>query len=937
MTLSRDDFVAFFAAAHNGHSPFQWQERLLDQVLTTGRWPEHISAPTSAGKTALIDVYVFALALATVTSGPRLPRRLALIVDRRFLVDSHYEHARVLAGQLRDAKAGTVLAAVAQALQSLVPAQSNDDASNPMRVVRLRGGLPAPRSWVDDPERCMVLCCTPDMWGSRVLLRGYGASPNARPRAAGLLGLDAVVVIDEAHLSQQLVTTARRIAQLQALAQHQVGVPLLQVVAMTATPTTTEGVHAGVEEADLLHDPALAQRLTAPKPVHVHTVPAWPLPAKGTARSGVLRTYVAGVSRLRSAYGTTVGCVVNRVGTAIAIHEALTQAGMVSVLLCGRMRPFDVDRCRQEHPDLFTPQGDPAVDVVVATQTIEVGLDADFSAMVTDLAPATAIAQRTGRVNRLGVRDKTEVVVIAPDLEHAKTPLTELAAKPYLAADLHEASAWLTARSNDPAGLAPWALRADPPPAATPRRTLYQRVELTDAMQWARTDGEAFADPDLDLWLSDDLDGDHDVGVVLRRDLPAEEADAIDMVRTLMPRAHETYPTTIRRAQELLERLFPEQRSKASPTVIRVRVSAAVPEEKIVVLRTAKRALRPGDVLVLDTSTPCLRADTVDPEGDQYGSDVLEAQTARGTGALILRLDEHTFGSAEPAKVHEGLAAILRTTSELSSESNVAEGTIRAELARGLKQLAGTVTDGDWSERASAVAGILQPAKLSDLYLHKDPDSGTIDRLLIVDRRRVLEDEDQRQTWTTSDVPVPLQQHAENVAARAAELAARLGLPASLVDLQRLAGLHHDDGKRDARFQLMLGGEPGGQLIAKSGGASPRARKRAEQQSSLPIGWRHEQLSAQLAWQATQELPDGDRKLVVRLVGTSHGHGRPSFPHDSFGLLQDAADADTQALFDEGCWDQLVEQTDWAWGVWGCAYLEALLRAANGQVSKEGS
>ncbi|HMA45699.1 MAG TPA: hypothetical protein VKP11_00585, partial [Frankiaceae bacterium] len=86
MSLTRDGFAAFFGAIRPGSRPFAWQRRLLDHLLDQGRWPDQIVAPTGAGKTAVVDVHVFACAL-TAAARPRLPRRLALVVDRRFLVD----------------------------------------------------------------------------------------------------------------------------------------------------------------------------------------------------------------------------------------------------------------------------------------------------------------------------------------------------------------------------------------------------------------------------------------------------------------------------------------------------------------------------------------------------------------------------------------------------------------------------------------------------------------------------------------------------------------------------------------------------------------------------------------------------------------------------------------------------------------------------------
>ncbi|HEY6424117.1 MAG TPA: hypothetical protein VIY28_12895, partial [Pseudonocardiaceae bacterium] len=157
MALELSDFPAFFAEVHGGRCPFRWQQRLLTQVLT-GRWPDRIAAPTGAGKTAVIDVHVFAVALMAAGATPvRVPRRLALVVDRRTLVDDQHEHARELAGLLKSATGDDVVARVATALRGLRASagrRGRDRELDPLVVGSLRGGLPASRAWRDDPVAC---------------------------------------------------------------------------------------------------------------------------------------------------------------------------------------------------------------------------------------------------------------------------------------------------------------------------------------------------------------------------------------------------------------------------------------------------------------------------------------------------------------------------------------------------------------------------------------------------------------------------------------------------------------------------------------------------------------------------------------------------------------------------------------------------------------
>jgi len=66
--ISATSFPAFFDALW-GYAPFDWQTRLLASVVAAG-WPSTLDLPTGAGKTATLDIAVFALALDAARPAP---------------------------------------------------------------------------------------------------------------------------------------------------------------------------------------------------------------------------------------------------------------------------------------------------------------------------------------------------------------------------------------------------------------------------------------------------------------------------------------------------------------------------------------------------------------------------------------------------------------------------------------------------------------------------------------------------------------------------------------------------------------------------------------------------------------------------------------------------------------------------------------------------
>lgn len=193
--------------------------------------------------------------------------------------------------------------------------------------------------------------------------------------------------------------------------------------------------------------------------------------------------------------------------------------------------------------------------------------------------------------------------------------------------------------------------------------------------------------------------------------------------------------------------------------------------------------------------------------------------------------------------------------------------------------------------------------------------------------------------------PVLLDDHQNDVAERTRQIAENLGLAPEFSEALELAAKYHDEGKRDLRFQQMLGADAETGALAKSGRRSMAEAYRARSRSALPRGWRHEQLSA-LMVAASPEKVGEHRDLVLRIIGCSHGHGRFSFAHDAGFLLKEgylpegtdyeALKEQATRLFNVGYWDNLMEQTSRTYGPYATAYLEAVERAADAQISREG-
>jgi CRISPR-associated endonuclease/helicase Cas3 len=360
----------------HGYPPFPWQAALADRIAA-GDWPEALTPPTGSGKTAVIDVWLWARLQSL-----QVPRRLVYVIDRRLVVDGVCEYASALAASLGDGQR---------------PA-----------IVSMRGGIAIEEDWLAAPLRAAIIVSTVDQVGSRLLFSGYGISPKAAPIHAGLLGNDALFVVDEVHLVRPLLQTLGSIAE-----QRGDAIPLpWRVLPMSATWAGTN-TH-GLSVADWSH-PILGRRLKAKKPGRL---------VKLTADADLPKALAEEALKLRHEGADVVAVTCNRVARARAVFERL-QAHAETVLLTGRIRPYDKEKLTEEYlPRMAVgSRGNREPLFVVATQTIEVGADLDMDALVTECAPLSALRQRVGRLNRLGELDRAPLVILYQPPASKKDPV----------------------------------------------------------------------------------------------------------------------------------------------------------------------------------------------------------------------------------------------------------------------------------------------------------------------------------------------------------------------------------------------------------------------------------------------------------------------------------------------------------------------------------
>jgi CRISPR-associated endonuclease/helicase Cas3 len=925
-------FKEFFKALCDGGEPFPWQERLATQVLT-GDWPPFIGLPTAAGKTALIDIAVFALA----KRAPRAARRIFFVVDRRVIVDEAAERAADIALRLREADPASQLGGVARSLREL------GDDPDPLHVAVLRGGIPRDDSWASSPLQPLVVCTTVDQIGSSLLFRSYGASEYSRPIRAALAAYDSLIILDEAHTSQPFSETANTIAGYRDWCSEVISLPII-LVQMSATPGAV-GVFAETE-ADRTHE-VLHRRWSAPKRARLVLADAGnPEESPEAVIASVVDALVEQSRLMRDERrATVIGVICNRVQTARRVHAVLAgDTGCDAILLTGRARPFDRDRLWSNwrgRIGLGRQTGLQQPVFVVATQCIEVGANIDFDALVTEAASIDALEQRFGRLNRAGrdcvshaaivahkdqTKSKyddavygsslsatwgwlekqliTEQRVITIPAECKKKPRSKKVTERFVQMAVLDLRAALLATENRSALIMP---RRSAPVLMPAHMDLL-----------CQTSPEPALTPEPALFLHGPASGPADVQVIWRQDLDEhlQTADWAEVVAVCPPGSAEAIalpPWTVRQwlGRRTVRDIADVEGSQSDDPVkdnsTRPFLLWRGPDESVI--RENPSEIGPGMTVVIPASYGGCDEWGWNPDSSSEVNDIGDAVKCR-LGNPVLRLHPKltsAWNAPELAARLQGAASVREVVSVLRTH-------VSSEAA-------------DWVRNA---ATLLVSSRIK--LVHSSDDAPTL--AAVFGRSRFQQDS----SGASYTREIGLEEHMDGCAAWAARFA-RLAperVRRTIVEAARV----HDIGKADPRFQAWLrGGNPvkPGELIAKSdrSGLNRAAIERARKLSGYPKGVRHEVQSMAMLLSGQRDFPEIDFDLLLHLVAAHHGRCRPFAP-----IVDHSRDVNVRYQGWAAASDHRMERVGsgvaerfWRltrkYGWYGLAFLETLVRLAD--------
>ena len=896
-----DDFEKDFEGL-TGFPPFKWQKCLFHDYFAKGQVPSALDIPTGLGKTSVMAIWYLALG-----GGAVVPRRLVYVVDRRAVVDQ----ATTVADTIRE--------------------KSED---SELRVSTLRGQHVDNREWLADPAAPAIVVGTVDMIGSRLLFSGYGVSRKMRPYHAGLLGADALVVLDEAHLVPPFEKLLEAIANgAEAFGPHEQKnreiVPSLKLLSLSATGREHGAGGKAVFRLspEYRRDEAVRKRLEACKRLTIRVLDDAPKLVRQLAE----RAWSLGKGPAR----VLVYC--DRREDAVKVKDKIDgefkkgNHKPVSQLLVGGRRVFEREALSdwlKKHGFFGDVEGPPEQPTfLIATSAGEVGVDLDANHMICDLVKWERMIQRLGRVNRRGKGDACIEVIAAPRAKEKDVEWQERLArlrKPLdglRPADVENVEPGrklrlsFVERDASPGAILYLRKNAeqdqhlrDAIEAATtpePLRPALTRA-LVDAWSLTSLDKHTGRPDDIQPWLRGwEEDQQQKTTVVWRKYLPvcgdgteARSREIEAFFEAAPPHASEKLETETFRVVEWLVK-YAKNRFQSGKTAI----SGTEPSESDGNSPIDVQPIRKKDIVayVLSPAHDLLCALK---RHDLENKEKLKEDIPPGSTLMV----DARFGGLSDGMLDEKITTSPRVIDEeeewLSPQSNGSPA-IRFRV-RSVTAEESSESDGNWRERHR--------------FEVEKTDEGDVTRWLLVEKwRGDSETEEDR----SAGFPQELAEHHAWTEGKARTLGSALGLPDAYVDMLAVAARLHDEGKRHWRWrwQRAFNAPRDGKDYAKTKGPINRGLEEYRHEfGSLPCAEGDEKFKA---------LPPDLQKLALHLVAAHHGWARPVIPT--------SGSDDPPSVLEERARDVALRfaRLQKRWGPWGLAWCESLLRAADQQASRD--
>lgn len=954
------DFAEAFNAI-TGHEPFPWQTRLFER-LSDCDLPSAVDIPTGLGKTSVMAIWLLARA-----SGARLPRRLVYVVDRRAVVDQATTFAEAIRAALHRAEC--------PALEQVGRGLALDDQG--LAISTLRGKYVDNREWLEDPSAPAIIVGTVDMIGSRLLFEGYGVSWRMRSYAAGLMGCDSLLMLDEAHLCRPFEQLLRAIEIGQRpvdgdhasrthgrfIGTHSSGMipPPFRALSLSATlGADTDAESQFALNDDDRADEIVRSRLEAPKTIAVEDL------AKNAQLDAVLaerawELMLETGDRSSSPARTVIYCDSKKV--AEKVSDALKKRGRTEVikpqiiLFVGgrRVHEREMAACDLKTHGLIASD-DVALKApvfLVATSAGEVGVDLDSDHMVCDLVAWERMVQRLGRVNRQGM-GSAQVLVIDQGPPDKKKAGEDGVARHAAVRRLLEALPRddTGGRQAGPAALASLGDNSEFQnlivTASTPAPLFPDLTRpLVDA--WAMTSlAEHTGRPEVTPWLKGWVDEQPLSTVVWRRCLPVrreesgrgprnqvmEQSEIEEFFDAAPPQTAELLETETwavvdwlkKRCRRNLILLEKGKGGQSEPSGTESGTSSDASgseiEDGIPVLPLGRNS---PVAFLLDGRGKFNKSISLE-DVDKAKTDELNRKLAGQMVVVDARLSGLEKGvlnasNDDPVKTIENGWRNPEGSSDAAQDECSSEElpTIRVSM----------LSNGDRIRRAkdrekSRADGdkLIDPwQETLALPMQESQEGESTTHWLVVEKRRdATTDEDAR---TMSSNYQTLDDHHAQVASEVERIAVALDLSEADREMLIAAARHHDAGKSASRWQRAFNAKQNGGPFAKTPG--PLYRK-------VLSGYRHEFQSLLDAEEAGLEGLDRTESrfdLALHLIAAHHGRARPFIGIEGCDSLPPSAAAH-RAHEVALRFARLQRRL----GPWGLAWWEALLRAADQRASR---